>query len=266
MVVKMSGINKKFLRKYYESEALAGHHQKRMYDPSLDPWNFHFYHEPRLSETMRWLTFARSMLDIGCAEGLFVKLFLGQIKHNDSLSAVGVDISSSYVHKAKDVEPRGYYCVADASALPFRDKSIDVCLCSEVLEHLVDAEKALAEGLRISKKYFVVTTPGSTLFHSLAFKLGILGPQFRIADFNGPYKGHINNINAAQLATWARKYKSKIVYSRTGCFIPPLFFAIFKVPLSLVPVFKRIDSLLSKIPILRQQGLLQIDVISRNAS
>ena len=49
----------------------------------------------------------------------------------------------------------------DITALPFRDSSFDVVICSEVLEHIADDNKAICELIRIVKpgKMLAVSVP-----------------------------------------------------------------------------------------------------------
>ena len=42
--------------------------------------------------------------------------------------------------------------------LPYRDEAFDVVLCSEVFEHLVRPIEAIAEMVRVARKYVVLTT------------------------------------------------------------------------------------------------------------
>jgi ubiquinone/menaquinone biosynthesis C-methylase UbiE len=48
---------------------------------------------------------------------------------------------------------------ADAHHLPFKDKCFDTVVLSEVLEHVVDFEKVLAEAVRVCRKKLVITVP-----------------------------------------------------------------------------------------------------------
>jgi ubiquinone/menaquinone biosynthesis C-methylase UbiE len=62
--------------------------------------------------------------------------------------------------------------LADARHLPFRDLSVDIVLCSEVLEHLYDPLQALSELLRIFRNTLLLTVPVETISKKIAKILG----------------------------------------------------------------------------------------------
>ena len=86
--------------------------------------------------------------------------------------AMGIDISQEAVDQSKERYPRFDYQVADAADLPFEDNSFDHAVCSEVIEHVPDATKALSEIHRVVKKdgTFTITTPNWVNWYGLARK------------------------------------------------------------------------------------------------
>jgi ubiquinone/menaquinone biosynthesis C-methylase UbiE len=73
----------------------------------------------------------------------------------------GIDIFLPHLKKLKDRKIYDNLIYGDACVLPFKDNSFDVCIASEVLEHL-DKDigiKFLKEAERISKKSVILTTP-----------------------------------------------------------------------------------------------------------
>ncbi len=74
----------------------------------------------------------------------------------------------------KDLEPN---YVADIRELPFKDKSYDVVMACEVLEHIPwkDVERALKELHRISKKHVLISIPYSSTGFELLFKFPLIG-------------------------------------------------------------------------------------------
>ncbi len=73
---------------------------------------------------------AARVLDLGCGQGPYARHFPGRI---------GCDIKAS----------PAVHVVADAHATPFRAGTFEVVLCSEVLEHLREPERAIAEMYRV---------------------------------------------------------------------------------------------------------------------
>lgn len=100
---------------------------------------------------------SRTILDAGCGKGEAMGFFnkCGKFK------AVGIDIFRPYLKEAKN---KGYFqdlILGDVRYLPFKDKSFDVVICMEVLEHLekVDGYKLLDELKRVARKQILLTTP-----------------------------------------------------------------------------------------------------------
>ncbi|MBI2624112.1 class I SAM-dependent methyltransferase [Candidatus Parcubacteria bacterium] len=77
----------------------------------------------------RYATDAKT-LDIGCGGAPYAKFFPNRVGF-DHVAGPGVDV------------------VGDAHALPFTDGTFERILCTEVLEHLVDPPKAIAEMRRV---------------------------------------------------------------------------------------------------------------------
>jgi len=94
------------------------------------------------------------VLDIGCGAG-FLTNFLAQLGHEVS----GVDLSpkSLDVARSKDRTGSVQYQMGDGMALGFEEKSFDVVAAMDLLEHVEDPQKVIAEASRVLK-------PGGLLF------------------------------------------------------------------------------------------------------
>lgn len=88
------------------------------------------------------------VLDVGCGDG-----YLLQCISRGCREMHGIDLASSRIAQAQErFESLGlpvHLEVADACHLPFTDASIDVVVCTEVLEHLPDPLVALCEIRRV---------------------------------------------------------------------------------------------------------------------
>jgi len=91
-----------------------------------------------------------TVLEVGCGDGRILQRLPKQLR------AIGLDYSHSSVSRL----PRGGVC-ASLEKLPFPDRSFDLLLCCEVLEHLPDQmfERALHELGRVARKYVVISVP-----------------------------------------------------------------------------------------------------------
>lgn len=98
-------------------------------------------------------------LDLGCGDGGTSGMYLS----SHAKVYVGVDISEQAVELARG---RGLDArvIDDAAVLPFDDSSFDVVVCSEVLEHLFEPNRAVAEAFRVLRPSgrLLVTVPNGT--------------------------------------------------------------------------------------------------------
>jgi len=103
------------------------------------------------------------LLDLGCGEGRHVHALAGDSR----LSLVGLDLSpesartalnglQTYFPKSEPARGKWLMTRGDCRRLPFAEASFQVVICSEVLEHIADYGKVLAEMHR-------VLAPGGTL-------------------------------------------------------------------------------------------------------
>ncbi|GAK49655.1 hypothetical protein U14_00878 [Candidatus Moduliflexus flocculans] len=105
----------------------------------------------------------QNILEIGCGAGL---LSLSLAK--DAETIVGIDVSESAIAFAKTLQQKlccanVAFEIGDAEHLQFQDQTFELLLCSEVLEHLIAPELALAEFRRVLKPNgcVILTTPSA---------------------------------------------------------------------------------------------------------
>jgi SAM-dependent methyltransferase len=107
------------------------------------------------------------LLDLGCGQGDDARE-LAQIV-GPSGGVVGVDNSKVLIDQARRCTPPDLpwieYVCADATALPFRDGSFDACRADRTIQHVADADVALAELARVTKPGGAVVV--SEMFNAL---------------------------------------------------------------------------------------------------
>ncbi|MDH0896694.1 MULTISPECIES: glycosyltransferase [unclassified Pseudomonas] len=99
----------------------------------------------------------QSILDAGCGNGIITNLLMPRWR------VTGCDISESALAHVQ------VPClVADMRALPFKDRSFDLVLSSDVIEHLPDGiyTEALGEIARVSSRYVLIAVPYQELLES----------------------------------------------------------------------------------------------------
>ncbi len=135
-----------------------------------------------------------SVLDAGCGEG-FVAEALAARMPGVSIRAVDVDPAAIAFAAARSRSSVAYG-VASLDALPFEDASVDVVVCTEVLEHLAAPDRALAELRRVARVGVVVTVPREPVFRTLL----AMGMAMGVS----PDPEHINFWTPSQFARWLR--------------------------------------------------------------
>jgi ubiquinone/menaquinone biosynthesis C-methylase UbiE len=96
-----------------------------------------------------------SLLEVGCSEGHYLHKMKGKCKRT-----VGVDIEEERIEEAKARnQETEFYLIEPHKGLPFKDREFDWVLCTEVLEHVPDWQKTLAEVKRLAKKFVLLTIP-----------------------------------------------------------------------------------------------------------
>ncbi len=99
------------------------------------------------------------MLDVGIGEGFaFERLGL------DAPLQIGMDYRVEKVAAARDRVQHLVPVRADAGLLPLPDATVDLVLCTEVLEHLVRTEVAILELARVTRGVCVVSVPWEPWF------------------------------------------------------------------------------------------------------
>jgi len=250
----------KQVREYYEREArILKNHQKLMYFGS--PWN-RYWHGTRLCQILKIVKNIRfkNFLDAGCAEGYYVKL-LTNCSDFPSFYGVGLDIAKDYILKAKKKAPHSLLLLGDAQRLPFKDSCFDLVLCSEVLEHIWNPEMSFKELVRVSKNYILVTVTGENLFYHFAKKLGLMKPKDPFAEIG---HGHIHELRMSEtIVPWALRAGCKCVYKIVTCYFPISFLQKHRIPAFYISIIKFADKLVSKLPVVREFGAVQIALLQR---
>ncbi len=107
----------------------------------------------------------KKILDAGCGEGFILKK-LYELKLGKHLE--GIDASKKAIEIGKKLHPFLDLKLGDIYKFSYKNDSFDLVICTEVLEHLDDPQKALSDILRVSLRYVVLTVPNEpwwTLFN-----------------------------------------------------------------------------------------------------
>jgi len=124
-------------------------------------------------------------LEVGCAQGYYLIKALKETKN-----VFGIDVIDEFINVAKKTGSKVQ--VASATKLPYKDRSMDVVLCTETLEHIKDYKKAVKEIKRVlkSKGKAIITIPLEQSCFWKFFSL-IYNPE--------KTRGHVSLVKASEI-------------------------------------------------------------------
>lgn len=148
-----------------------------------------------------------SFLDVGCGTGEYIKM----VQKTGNL-LIGIDVSTSYLARTR-LETSGSVNLirADAMSLPFKDRSIDIITCSEVIEHLQEPKRAIDEIFRVATKKVILTTPNNSI-RRIIFKTLLGTDELKKRSTK---VGHINIFPIDYLVLLIDNKKWKVIEKRT---------------------------------------------------
>jgi len=105
-----------------------------------------------ISRIVRWSQPRAGMqiLDVGCYDGYLLR----ELSRRCATEGVGIDISTHALGLARSLTrgERIRFVLSNAESLPFASDVFDVVVCSEILEHIPDLDRALTEIARVLAK------------------------------------------------------------------------------------------------------------------
>jgi len=113
-------------------------------------------------------TGATSVLEVGCGEGKLADHLLRSGPRPERFLATDLSLES----KAPDVDPMIEFAEASVYELPFENRSFDLVVCCEVLEHLERPREALAEVARVARKFVLMSTPWEPVWRAMNMARG----------------------------------------------------------------------------------------------
>ena len=105
----------------------------------------------------------RTLLDVGGGPGYFASAFA-----DAGIDYIGVEPDPAEMHAGPTVTDESTYVRASGMALPFADASVDICLSSNVAEHV-------PQPWRLGREMLRVTKPGGLVVLSYTVWLGPFG-------------------------------------------------------------------------------------------
>lgn len=113
---------------------------------------------------------ASTLLEVGCGAGYSTERLAPLVP--DGCEFLACDVGPSLVSAAKIRNPDVSVSRQSVYSLALPDKSVDVVVMLEVMEHLDDPARALAELDRVTRRHVIVSTPREPIWRALNFMRG----------------------------------------------------------------------------------------------
>lgn len=153
------------------------------------------------------------VLEIGCGAGRMVK----NLKfHCPEIEIHGCDISYQAIHIAsRDAQQAANFAVADVQALPYADESFDIVVGFDIMEHVTDVQRTIAETYRVLKKRgrFHLHAPCEGNPFTIYWILGKMGIARHL---KRKHAGHMQQLRSKDIVTYLKNqgyYITDISYS-----------------------------------------------------
>jgi ubiquinone/menaquinone biosynthesis C-methylase UbiE len=133
-------------------------------------------------------TEAQTLLEVGSGDGYVLKAL-----SDLPVSLTGIEISEKRIERSRGLVPQAEIVAGDARDMPFESQSFDLVVCSEVLEHVPEPERAIAEMKRVVRPggLVIVTVPQERNWQ--LGRLALLRFPIRIPD-------HINHFSVSSMS------------------------------------------------------------------
>lgn len=150
----------------------------------------------------------RDLLDMGCGDGFFTKLFWEASKPR---SVLGVDLAENAIEKARarQIASDVKFEIGDVYGLPYPDSSFDIVFFNAVLHHLDDPLKALFEGFRLAPQIVIFEPNGNN-------------PGLKLIERISPYhiKHHEKSYSPSYLRQLIENAGGVVSVQQFGGFVP----------------------------------------------
>jgi ubiquinone/menaquinone biosynthesis C-methylase UbiE len=135
-----------------------------------------------------------SVLDVGCGEGVLVQRWAQSLPEQARIVGVDLEEESIQAGWARHSAPNLSYEIMRGEALPFADDGFDLASAIEVLEHVPDPQRTLAEMARCARRHLLVSVPREPVWRLLNMARGAY-----VRDL-GNTPGHINHFSKRSFA------------------------------------------------------------------
>ncbi len=151
-----------------------------------------------------------SVLDVGCGEGVLTEQWAQRLESRSPGRVVGVDLDDPKLAAEWSARQRAnlQFTPMAVEALEFADDEFELVAATEVLEHVVAPERALAEMARVASRHLLVSVPHEPLWRALNMARGAY-----LKDL-GNTPGHLNHWTRRSFVSLLGRY-GEVVQTRS---------------------------------------------------
>jgi 2-polyprenyl-3-methyl-5-hydroxy-6-metoxy-1,4-benzoquinol methylase len=141
----------------------------------------------------------RSILDVGCGEGVLTLKWAERLGDG---RIVGIDLDDPKLQAEWETRrrPNLEYRVEEATSLSFADGEFDMATAIEVLEHVPEPERTLAEMARVAERWLLVSVPREPVWRATNMARGAYLRQL------GNTPGHLNHWSKRSFVALLSRY------------------------------------------------------------
>jgi SAM-dependent methyltransferase len=143
------------------------------------------------------------VVDLGCGDGSVLAVAARQLTAH---RFAGIDWSVAALRRARGLGLTVLRAGVDATGLPFADGAVDVVIMSELIEHLVDPDRAMAEVQRVLRPggSLLLSTPNLAAWYNRGLLAFGFQPVFSEVSLRGVY-GRPGRVVAGHLRLFTRR-------------------------------------------------------------
>jgi SAM-dependent methyltransferase len=129
----------------------------------------------------------RSVLDVGCGEGVLTYEWAQKLGENGRIVGIDLDDPKLRAEWEKRARPNLEYRAEEATHLTFATDEFDMATAIEVLEHVPEPERTLAEMARVAERWLLVSVPREPIWRMVNMARGAYWKTL------GNTPGHVNH-------------------------------------------------------------------------
>jgi SAM-dependent methyltransferase len=141
----------------------------------------------------------RSILDVGCGEGVLTSQWAERLGDG---RIVGIDLDDPKLRAEweKRSRPNLEYRAEEATSLSFADDEFDMATAIEVLEHVPEPERTVAEMARVAERWLLVSVPREPVWRMTNMARGAYLKEL------GNTPGHLNHWSKRSFISLLSRY------------------------------------------------------------